>query len=51
MRYPENPDDVVAIVKEAIRRGVKVKALGARHSQTDIICTSGIPVDMNKLKS
>lgn len=51
MRYPKNSDEVVAIVNEAIRLGVNVKALGARHSQTDIICTDGIPVDMNELKS
>lgn len=51
MRYPKNADEVVAIVNEAINRGVKVKAFGARHSQTDIICTDGIPVDMTKLKS
>lgn len=51
MRYPTNISDVVAIVNEAISQGVKVKAFGARHSQTDIICTEGIPVDMNGLKS
>lgn len=51
MRYPTNSDDVVVIVREAISRGVKVKAFGARHSQTDIICTDGIPIDMNQLKS
>lgn len=51
MRYPTNSDEVVAIVNEAISRGVKVKAFGARHSQSDIICTKGIPVDMNNLKS
>lgn len=51
MRYPTNASDVVAIVNEAISRGVKVKAFGNRHSQTDIICTEGIPVDMNGLTS
>lgn len=51
MRYPTNSDDVMAIVNEAISRGVTVKAFGARHSQTDIICTDGIPVDMSKLTS
>ncbi|KAJ6635180.1 L-gulonolactone oxidase 2 [Pseudolycoriella hygida] len=50
MRYPKNADEVVAIVKEAIASGKKVKAFGSRHSQTDIICTDGIPVDMSKLK-
>lgn len=51
IRYPTTPDEVVAIVNEAISRDVKVKAFGARHSQTDIICTEGIPVEMTKLKS
>lgn len=51
MRYPKNSDEVVAIVNDARTRGLKVKAFGARHSQTDIICTNGIPVDMNQLKS
>lgn len=30
---------------------MKVKAFGVRHSQTDIICTEGIPVDMTGLVS
>lgn len=30
-------------------RGLKVKAFGVRHSQTDIICTDGIPVDVTGL--
>lgn len=51
IRYPKSTSDVVAIVKEAIWRGVKVKAFGQRHSQTDIICTEGIPVDMRGLQS
>lgn len=49
IRYPTTIDDVVAIVQEAISRGVKVKAFGARHSQTDIICTEGIPIDNHGL--
>jgi len=43
-RYPQSEADVIAIVQEAIRRNTTVKAFGARHSQTDIICTGGIPV-------
>lgn len=42
---------MVDIVKEAISRGVTVKAFGARHSQTDIICTEGIPVDNQRIRS
>jgi FAD/FMN-containing dehydrogenase len=48
-RFPTSHDEVVAIVQEAIRRGVTVKAYGSRHSSTDIICTDGIPVDMHGL--
>jgi L-gulonolactone oxidase len=44
-RYPQTLEDVVSIVKEAIARGTTVKGFGARHSQTDIICTEGIPVE------
>lgn len=51
IRYPRTVDDIVGIVNEAIRRGVKVKAFGQRHSITDIICTDGIPVDMRSFKS
>lgn len=35
---------------EAIYRGTTVKIFGERHSQTDIICTEGIPVDSNGLR-
>lgn len=38
-------------MKEAIRRKLTVKAFGVRHSQTDIICTEGIPVDMTGVQS
>lgn len=34
-----------------MRRKVTVKAFGIWHSQTDIICTEGIPVDMTGLRS
>jgi len=51
VRYPQSMDDVLALVKEAIDRKTTIKAFGARHSQTDIICTEGIPVDIHGLKS
>lgn len=51
IRYPKTQQEVVAIVKEAISRNVTVKAFGARHSQTDIICTEGIPIDLQQLRS
>lgn len=41
---------MIDIVKEAISRGTTVKAFGARHSQTDIICTEGIPIDVNGIR-
>jgi L-gulonolactone oxidase len=44
-RYPKSLEDVVSIVKEAIQRNTTLKAFGSRHSQTDIICTEGIPVE------
>lgn len=50
IRYPNSEEEVVDIVKEAISRGVTVKAFGARHSQTDIICTEGIPVDVQRIR-
>lgn len=42
---------MVDIVNEAIDEGLTVKAFGIRHSQTDIICTEGIPIDMTGLQS
>lgn len=41
----------MGIINEAIDRGVGVKAFGQRHSITDIICTDGIPIDMQSFKS
>lgn len=35
---------------EAIVRRTTVKIFGERHSQTDIICTEGIPVDSRGLR-
>jgi len=48
-RYPSSLQDVLDIVQEAIARNTTVKAFGSRHSQTDIICTDGIPVDTMRL--
>lgn len=50
-RYPKCADDVASIVKEAIKRGVKVKAFGNQLGQTDLICTLGIPVSIGGLRS
>lgn len=51
IQYPKSVDDVVKIVKYAMKKGLTVKAFGHRHSATDIICTDGIPVDMQGLQS
>lgn len=51
IRYPKSVADVVAIVKYAKMNNLTVKAFGIRHSQSDIICTEGIPVDMTGLTS
>lgn len=51
IRYPQSIQDLIDIVNEANEEGVKVKAFGVRHSQTDIICTEGIPVDMTGIVS
>lgn len=50
VRFPRTLDDVVDIVQEAILRGTTVKIFGERHSQTDIICTNGIPVDSRGIR-
>lgn len=50
IRYPKTLNDIVDIVHEAIHRGTTVKIFGERHSQTDIICTEGIPVDSRGLR-
>lgn len=51
IRYPQGLQDVVDIVHEAIYRRTTVKIFGERHSQTDIICTNGIPIDSRGLRT
>lgn len=50
-RYPKTANDVVAIVKEAIKKGVGVKAFGNQLAQSDLICTEGIPMAIGGLQS
>ena len=45
---PANISTLQKIVQRAISNGQKVKAIGARHSISDIICTVGIPISMAK---
>ncbi|XP_037045984.1 probable L-gulonolactone oxidase 4 [Bradysia coprophila] len=49
-RYPESADDVEKIVKEAITKGVAVKAYGNQNGQSDLICTAGIPMAIGALQ-
>ena len=51
IRAPASLPELVSIIHEALALGVTVKALGARHSTTDIICTEGIPVDMRHFRA
>ena len=46
VRRPNSTEEVVRIVREAISRNTTVKAFGALHSVTDIVCTDGIAIDM-----
>lgn len=50
---PKNAGEVSAIVKKAREAGQKVKVVGTRHASSDIICTTGIALDlvqMNKIE-
>lgn len=42
--YPSNWKELQNIIVEAIASNQTVKVIGSRHSITDVICTSGIPV-------
>ena len=48
IRRPTGEADLVAIVKEAARAGIRVKCVGAGHSFTPIACTDGVLVDLAK---
>ncbi len=50
-RYPKCFDDVVDIVKEANTKGVAVKPFGNQQGQSDLICTSGIPMAIGGLRT
>lgn len=47
---PTSLQEIRAIVKNAVASNTRVKALGSLHSGTDIICTSGLPVDMSSIR-
>jgi len=44
---PSSVQEVQNIVLSAIQNGKTVKAIGSRHSLTDVICTDGIPIDLH----
>ncbi|MCU1535438.1 MAG: FAD-linked oxidoreductase, partial [Glaciihabitans sp.] len=47
---PTSIDDVQAVVREAARRGLTVKPIGAGHSFTAIGATDGIRLDMSGIR-
>ncbi|GMH41784.1 hypothetical protein BSKO_09694 [Bryopsis sp. KO-2023] len=46
---PKSIADLAKIIQEANINGKSVKAVGARKSTTDIICTDGVAVDMSNI--
>lgn len=49
IQYPSSISNVVRLVKNARKDGVPIKAIGSRHSITDIICTDGTPISLKLL--
>jgi hypothetical protein len=48
-QIPHTATEVADIVKMAISKGKKVRAIGASHSATDVMCSEGVLVPMEKL--
>ena len=48
MVQPRNQDEIVAVVKRAAADGQRVKVYGAGHSFTDIACTNGLLVNLDR---
>ncbi|CAL8146499.1 unnamed protein product [Orchesella dallaii] len=46
---PNSLLDLQLIVQQASRKNITLKPLGHLHSITDIICTSGLPINMEKI--
>jgi FAD/FMN-containing dehydrogenase len=46
IQTPTSVPQLQALVTSAISSGLKVKAIGSRHSLTDVICTPGMPISM-----
>lgn len=47
--YPNNIDDVIAIIKDAYKNNYKVKAIGSCHSWSHIINTDGYIINTDNL--
>ena len=45
-RQATDVEQVAAIIADASRRGLRVKAVGSGHSFTDIACTDDIQLDV-----
>jgi len=49
VHFPKSIDEVQSLVHYAIKNNLKVKAIGSRHSATDVICSDpdGIAINMH----
>ena len=45
---PSGTEEIAAVVKAAARAGGRVKVVGSGHSFTDIACTSGTLVKLDR---
>jgi L-gulono-1,4-lactone dehydrogenase len=50
VEHPAGEDDLVRIVKQAAAEGRTVKVVGAGHSFTDIACTDGVLVHLDRYR-
>ena len=46
--HPAGTDDLVAIVTRAAATGRRVKVVGSGHSFTDVACTDGVLVQLDR---
>jgi L-gulonolactone oxidase len=46
--HPAGEDEIVALVREAAERDRRVKVVGSGHSFTDIACTDGVLVELDR---
>lgn len=48
--HPAGEEEIVALVREAAERGRRIKVVGSGHSFTDIGCTDGVLVELDRHK-